>query len=195
MITNCLQAFTNAFDNFKYEFSDDVMKRILDINCPIAWICVGKSVPIALTNVRLARSFGISWTVIDANDAWHGDFGALTKDHLIGYVSKSGNTDELLKTAEYLYDRHYPGSHDAFVITSNPKGKILKYVNVGSIIIPIENEGSPWNHAPFVSTSLYLLAMNMLLAGATDRANISKEAYFDFHPGGQIGKDLKNELN
>ena len=63
-----------------------------------------------------------------------------------------------------------------------------------NIIVPIENEGSPWNHAPFVSTPLYLLIINAMLADAISRAQISKEEYFYNHPGGSIGKQLESEL-
>lgn len=187
--THCIDSFYAAFYNYKFTDDTDYSNLIEDItDFNIAWVTVGKSVPVCLTNIRLARSFGIKWTVIEAGDAFHGDFGALTDKHIIGYVSKSGNTEELLKTAEYLKGR------PAFAITSNPTAKILAYTNTQNLIIPIDDEGSPWNHAPFVSTALYLIVMNALLAEVIERKGVTKERYAWNHPGGTIGKDLKKEL-
>ena len=187
---HCLNAFTDAFN------ADTLLyyPRLLDEleTHPIAWITVGKNIPVALTNIRLSRSVGISWTVIDAGEAFHGDWGGLKDNHIIGYVSKSGNTEEVLRAAQYLKDQGR--TNKAFAITSNKDAKILLYTTVQNVIIPIEDEGSPWNHAPFVSTPLYLLVMNSLLAETMVRTGVTKEEYFFNHPGGTIGRDLKEEL-
>ncbi len=187
---HCLNSFSKAFAQ-GFDKNIPAFMELLDVIAErnICWITVGKSVPVALTNIRLAHSFGVGWTVIDAAEAWHGDFGKLKEKHIIGYITKSGNTEEIITTAEYL------GPRDSFAITSNPDADILKFTTEESIIIPIEDEGSPWNHAPFVSTPLYLIIMNALLAEVIERRGITKEDYFFNHPGGQIGKDLKKELN
>ncbi len=188
MFINCFNAFSQAYLTFTKDIEYQELLNIITSHKRLVYVAIGKNVPICLVTMRLARSFGIGQTVIDANDFFHGDAGTLKKGDLLCYVSKSGNTDELIRVAEYIN-----GQYPAIAITSNKDGKILKYCS-NAFIIPIEDEGCKFN-SPFVSTALFLLLMNAILAELVDRKCITKKTFAWNHSGGQIGEDLKKEKN
>lgn len=151
----------------------------------IIFCTMGKSAFACRKTVYTARSYGLDWYDLDVCHAFHGDAGIIKENDLLIFVSKSGETKETIEVAEYF--RNW----ETIAITSHNDSTLAKICK-NKIIIPVEEEGSPFGYAPMISTTMYMIVLHGLLCEAVEAHNITIEEYARNHPGGKIGKDLKN---
>lgn len=147
---------------------------------------IGKSAIIGMKIVATLNSTGTVATFMHAADAIHGDLGMLHKDDLILCISKSGNSPEIKSLIPHLLDQ----GAALIGMTADPSsflGKKATYI----LKTPIKKEACPNNLAPTSSTTAQLamgdaLAMALLSLNEFDRQDFAR-----FHPGGQLGKELR----
>lgn len=138
--------------------------------------------------VYTARSFGLDWHSLDVAHAFHGDAGIIKRGDLLVYVSKSGETKESVDVAQYFKD------WDSIAIVSDKDSTLSKLCN-HELRIPIDGEGSPFEHAPMASTTLYMIVMHSILCDVVKYTGCTIQEYARNHPAGKIGQDLKKEIN
>jgi arabinose-5-phosphate isomerase len=133
--------------------------------------------------VYTARSFGLDWHNLDVTHCFHGDAGIVKQGDLLVLVSKSGGTSETNEVADYF------NTWDRLAITSNPKSQLVEICNY-HLIIPVEEEGSPFGYAPMMSTALYMIVLHGILCDSIKYSGCTLEEYARNHPGGDIGLEL-----
>jgi len=153
----------------------------------IIFCTMGKSAFACRKVVYTARSYGLEWYDLDVCHAFHGDAGIIKKNDLLVFVSKSGETKETIEVAKYFSD------WDTISITSH-KDSTLSTVCKSSIVIPVEDEASPFGYAPMVSTSMYMILLHAIMCEVIEYKDIKIEQYARNHPAGSIGKKLEMDL-
>lgn len=151
----------------------------------IIFCTMGKSAFACRKIVYTARSYGLQWYDLDVCHAFHGDAGLIRKNDLLILVSKSGETSETIKVAEYFSD------WQTVAVTSDEKSSLAQICK-DKITIPIITEASPFGYAPMISTTMYMIVLHGILSEVIIRKDIKIEEYARNHPAGKIGKDLKN---
>ncbi len=150
------------------------------------FIGVGKSGLIAHKLASTFTSLGLPSFILHPIEALHGDLGRLRRCDTIVLVSKSGNTEEILKLLPFI---EIPKSQRIGLLgnINSPIGKECGLVFDCSV----EKEACLNDQAPTTSSTL-ALAMGDAMAVVYEKIiGLSKEDFAINHPGGLLGKKLR----
>ncbi len=151
----------------------------------VAVIGVGKSGLIGQKIASTLSSTGTPAFFVHAAEALHGDLGMVTDRESAILISRSGETDEVVRLLPHLRRREIP----MVALVGNLDSTLAGQVNV-ALDVSVEREVCPNNLAPTTST-LAALAMGDALAVALSRRRGFCAADFArCHPGGSLGRDL-----
>jgi arabinose-5-phosphate isomerase len=147
---------------------------------------IGKSGHIARKIVATLCSTGSAAVFVHPSEAVHGDLGIYTPGDPTVLISKNGSSHELLALVPLLRDFHSP----LIGILGNAASPLADKVDV-YLDASVEREADPNNLAPTAS-AVTALALGHALAIALMRArNFTPEEFGRFHPGGQLGRNLR----
>ncbi|HXB68500.1 MAG TPA: KpsF/GutQ family sugar-phosphate isomerase [Candidatus Acidoferrales bacterium] len=147
---------------------------------------IGKSGHIARKIVATLCSTGTAAVFLHPAEAVHGDLGIYTPGDPTVMLSKNGASAELLALVPLLRQFHSP----LIGILGNLASPVAALVDV-RLDAAVEREADPNNLAPTAS-AVTALAMGHALAIALMCArNFTPEEFGRFHPGGQLGRNLK----
>ena len=147
---------------------------------------VGKSAHIGNKISATLASTGTPSYLIHATEASHGDLGGITKNDCILAISNSGETSELKNIISYSKRFDIP----MVSISSNAKSTLHKSSSVG-IVYKKPVEACPHNLAPTSSTTLMLVIGDCIAMALLELKGFKSSQFKNFHPGGNLGKDLK----
>ena len=147
---------------------------------------VGKSAHIGNKISATLASTGTPSYLIHATEASHGDLGGITKDDCILAISNSGETSELNNIISYSKRFDIP----LVSISSNSKSSLNKNSRVG-IVYKKPIEACPHNLAPTSSTTIMLVIGDCIAMALLELKGFKSSQFKNFHPGGNLGKDLK----
>ena len=147
---------------------------------------VGKSAHIGNKISATLASTGTPSYLIHATEASHGDLGGITKNDCILAISNSGETSELNNIISYSKRFDIP----LVSISSNPKSSLNKNSTVG-IVYKKPIEACPHNLAPTSSTTIMLVIGDCIAMSLLELKGFKSSQFKNFHPGGNLGKDLK----
>ncbi|HEY1241982.1 MAG TPA: KpsF/GutQ family sugar-phosphate isomerase [Bryobacteraceae bacterium] len=147
---------------------------------------IGKSGHIARKTVATLCSTGTASVYLHPADAVHGDLGIYTPGDPTVMISKNGTSAELLALVPLLRDFRSP----LIGILGNRTSPLASQLDV-FLDASVEREADPNNLAPTASAAT-AMALGDALAIALMRArNFTPEEFGRFHPGGQIGRNLR----
>ncbi len=147
---------------------------------------VGKSAHIGNKISATLASTGTPSYLIHATEASHGDLGGITKDDCILAISNSGETSELNNIISYSKRFDIP----LVSISGNAKSLLNKNSAVG-IVYKKPIEACPHNLAPTSSTTIMLVIGDCIAMSLLELKGFKSSQFKNFHPGGNLGKDLK----
>ena len=147
---------------------------------------VGKSAHIGNKISATLASTGTPSYLIHATEASHGDLGGITKNDCILAISNSGETSELKNIINYSKRFDIP----MVSISSNAKSTLHKNSTVG-IVYKKPVEACPHNLAPTSSTTLMLVIGDCIAMALLELKGFKSSQFKNFHPGGNLGKDLQ----
>ena len=147
---------------------------------------VGKSAHIGNKISATLASTGTPSYLIHATEASHGDLGGITKNDCILAISNSGETSELNNIINYSKRFDIP----LVSISSNAKSSLNKNSTVG-IVYKKPIEACPHNLAPTSSTTVMLVIGDCMAMSLLELKGFKSSQFKSFHPGGNLGKDLK----
>ena len=145
---------------------------------------IGKS---AIIGEKLAATFasiGLPSFFLHPVDALHGDIGRITKTDALCLISKSGNTEEILKLLPFITTDKIIGLIGKVDSVISKKCSILFDCSV-------EKEACINNQAPTTSTTVALAIGDALSVIFEDLTSLTREKFAVFHPGGILGKRLR----
>jgi len=183
---DALEKIVNSVDREALEELIQEMIETVKNGGKIIATALGKNVPICEKFIGTLISLGIPSYFLHTNSAVHGDLGAVSSKDLVLLLSKSGETEESV----YLYEHLKNKKAKVYVLTYNAESTLAR-ISDKKICLYLETEGDPWNLVPNNSTIGYLFILQAIAMELIDRLQVPLEVFKENHPGGAIGKKLK----
>ena len=180
----------SSIKNIKYTFNSNFCKAInliYNTKGKIVITGVGKSAHIGNKISATLTSTGTPSYFIHATEASHGDLGSIKKDDCVIAISNSGETSELNNIIQFTKRFNIK----LISITSNSKSSLHKNSTVG-ILYKKPIEACPLNLAPTSSTSMSMIIGDCIAISLLELRGFKSTQFKSLHPGGNLGKDLKN---
>ena len=154
---------------------------------------VGKNSNIATKISESMASLGVRSGYINPTNYLHGDAGYIEDNDVVIHISRSGKTDEMHAMARHLYANR---PHiNQYLIHANDTEEFFHAYFTRSILIKNIKEGDHLETAPNTSTTAFLCLLDTITAVLSQHLGFTKEDFLAFHPGGNLGASLKDELN
>lgn len=164
-------------------------QRIFEVLCAcsgtIAFTGVGKSGHIAEKISKTLCSTGSPSIYLEAGNALHGDLGILKKNDLLIFISKSGESQELLELVPYAKSKNIQT-----MSWVSKQGSRLENLCDHAIYLPVKKELCPFNLAPTTSTASQLIFGDIMAIALMRQKSFTKEDFLSNHPQGSLGKRL-----
>tara|TARA_B100001057_G_scaffold340960_1_gene341762 strand:+ start:150 stop:1127 length:978 start_codon:yes stop_codon:yes gene_type:complete len=179
----------NELRKIKKVFNSSFVQAIeLIINCKgkVIFSGVGKNSFICKKAAATFSSVGIPSFFVDPTGVSHGDAGQIEKKDILIIISNSGNTNELINLLKFANRFRIK----IIGIASNPKSMLLKASDI-KISYPKLKEADPNNIVPTSSTSFIMLLCDCFATTIMEKRKFTKEKFFLFHKGGNLGVSLR----
>ena len=160
----------------------------LIINCKgkVIFSGVGKNSFICKKSAATFSSVGIPSFFVDPTGVSHGDAGQIEKSDILVIISNSGNTAELANLLKFANRFRIK----IIGVASNANSMLLKASDV-KILYPKLKESDPNNIVPTTSTSFVMMLCDCLATTIMERKKFTKENFFLYHKGGNLGSSLR----
>ena len=172
------KVFNNSFVN--------AIDLIMNCKGKVIFSGVGKNSFICKKAAATFSSVGIPSFFVDPTGVSHGDAGQIEKKDVLIVISNSGNTIELTNLLEYANRFRIK----IIGIASNPKSMLLRASDI-KILYPKLKESDPINIVPTTSTSFVMMICDCLATTIMEKNRFTKENFFLFHKGGNLGASLR----
>ena len=164
---------------------DKAVNAIVNCQSKIILCGVGKSGLIASKISSTLSSTGSPSFSLSANDCLHGDLGSITKKDVLILISNSGKSEELVPIIKFANRNKIK----LIGIVSKKNSILYKAADI-KILLP-EVKESGLDIVPTSSTSVQLAMGDALAIASLDKKHFNKYDFSKFHPGGNLGKQLK----
>jgi arabinose-5-phosphate isomerase len=175
--------------NLSKIFNDNFYKAVIllsKVKGRVIVTGIGKSAHIGNKIAATLTSTGTPSYFIHPTEASHGDLGGIKKADCVLAISNSGETSELNNIIDYTKRFDIP----LISISSNGKSLLNKNSTIG-IVYKKPVEACPLNLAPTSSTTVSLVIGDCLAMALLEFKGFNSSQFKNFHPGGNLGKDLK----
>ena len=181
-----LSSIKNLKSTFNSNFCEAV-NIIYNTKGRIVITGVGKSAHIGNKISATLTSTGTPAYFIHATEASHGDLGSIKKEDCVIAISNSGETSELNNIIQFTKRFNVK----LISITSNSKSILHKNSTIG-ILYKKPIEACPLNLAPTSSTTMAMVIGDCIAISLLELRGFKSKQFKNLHPGGNLGKDLKN---
>ena len=147
---------------------------------------VGKNSFICKKAAATFSSVGIPSFFVDPTGVSHGDAGQIEKKDILIIISNSGNTIELTNLLKFANRFRIK----IIGIASNSHSMLLKASDI-KILYPKLKESDPNNIVPTTSTSFVMMLCDCLATTIMGKKKFTKENFFLYHKGGNLGASLR----
>jgi len=151
---------------------------------------IGKSGHIARKIVATLCSTGTASVFLHPAEAVHGDLGIYTPGDPTILISRHGTSAELLALVPLLREFHSP----LIGILGNRDSPLAARMDV-LLDASVEREADPNNLAPTASAVTALALGHALAIALMCARNFTPEEFGRFHPGGQLGRNLRLKVS
>lgn len=173
------------FEHLNLQSSEKILQAILQCEGIVFLTGIGKSGHVAKKIAVSMTSTGTRALYISPVDSLHGDIGLVTKEDLFIFISKSGESDELLNLIPFIRNK----GASCIAIVSEQNSRLSKAADI-SIALPIDKELCPFDLAPTTSTSIQMIFGDVLTIALMRIKNFTIDQFATNHPGGKIGKRI-----
>ncbi len=187
MIKTLFQEYQNQlnffFNRINFEKTAEIFQQIYKCMGMLIFTGIGKSGIIAEKLAKTMISTGTKAIYLPPMNALHGDIGIVDKKDILIFISKSGESEELINLLSFIREK---GAR-SMAWVSNPNSRLFHLADL-SISLPFQKELCPFDLAPTTSTAIQLIFGDVLSVALMKAKNFSLDEYALNHPGGQIGK-------
>ncbi len=162
-----------------------VVRLLLEPHTQVIVSGVGKSGNIAAKIAASLTSTGTPAVFMHPVEALHGDLGIVTERHCLIALSRSGNTEELLRFAVHF--RRLGGP--VVAITQGRDSRLAELAR-HTLLLPDLPEAGPHNLAPTTSCMTQLAMGDALTMALWHARGFSPEDFAKYHPEGTLGRRL-----
>jgi arabinose-5-phosphate isomerase len=146
---------------------------------------MGKSGIICRKIAATLSSTGTPAFFLHPAEAIHGDIGALRDDDVVIAVSRSGETEEVIRLLESI--RRIGAT---LIAITGERGSTLGNAADLTLDSGVGEEACPFNLAPTASTTAALALGDALAMTLLVRKGFREEDFASLHPGGRLGRRL-----
>jgi arabinose-5-phosphate isomerase len=150
---------------------------------------VGKSGLIGAKIAATLSSTGTSSIFLHPTEALHGDLGSVGSNDVILAISNSGETEELLKIMPFFKSN----GNLVVAVTAHKNSTLAKLANA-TVYIGGAEEVCPLNLAPTTSTTMTLVAGDVIAICLMQMKGFTEKDFARFHPGGSLGRRLLHKV-
>jgi arabinose-5-phosphate isomerase len=181
---NIKQNFNNFINNINDSDLHFLETQILNCKGNVLLSGIGKSEIICSHFCNLLKSIGIKSFELNCINSLHGDIGVVTEQDIVILISKSGNTEELVKIIPNLKQKKC----NLYGLCCNKESKFINLIE-NTIVLEFNNEiNSNISNIPTNSSMIMITFINILVSMLSNHININEYKYN--HPAGNIGKKL-----
>ena len=172
------KVFNNSFAN--------AVDLIMNCKGKVIFSGVGKNSFICKKAAATFSSVGIPSLFVDPTGVSHGDAGLIEKKDILVIISNSGNTIELKDLINFANRFRIK----IIGVASNQKSMLLKASDI-KINYPKLKESDPIGIVPTSSTSFVMMLCDCLATTIMEKRRFTKENFFLYHKGGNLGASLR----
>lgn len=190
-IKNIIQKEIDALLQLKENIDNeyvDAISAILACKGKVIISGIGKSGLIGKKISSTFSSLGIPSVYINANDALHGDLGAITNNDVIILISNSGESNEIINMIPTLDEI------GIYIISITRANSFIAKHSDTVLKLPELNEADNLNLAPTCSTTMTLAIGDSLACTISELKGFTKEQFLVSHPSGKLGQMLKESV-
>lgn len=147
---------------------------------------MGKSGHIGRKIAATLASTGTRSHFVHPAEASHGDLGMIAESDVVLALSWSGEAPELANILTYT--RRF--GNRLVAITAQPDSALGRAADIG-LFLPKAEEACPNGLAPTTSTTMQLVAGDVLAVLLLERRGFSEHDFHRYHPGGKLGAQLR----
>lgn len=173
------------FHHLDMEAAEIILQAFLSCTGVIFFTGVGKSGIIAQKIAATLISTGTQAIYLTPTDALHGDLGIVREKDLFVFISKSGESDELLHLLPNI--RNKGACLIGFV--SNNQSRLAKACDL-FVTLPLERELCPFDMVPTTSTEIQLIFGDVLAIALMRAKSFSLDDFAMNHPAGRLGRRM-----
>ena len=188
-----IQLQASAINSVSKFINDDFVKVVHAVNVSSGRLIImglGKSAIIGKKIVATLNSTGCPSLFIHIVEALHGDLGNVTKNDILLFISKSGNTEEYEKIIPIIKKM----GNKIIAMTGNKDSYLFNNADY-FLNTFIEKEACPNDLAPTTSTTAQLVIGDALAICILKLNGFSSSDFAKFHPAGTLGKKLTLKVN
>ena len=177
------------FNSLDLDRSEDLIS-ILEKTKGLIFFCgIGKSGFIAEKIAMTFVSLGIKAFYMSATNALHGDIGIVSDQDTVIFLSKSGETKELLDLFPFIKEK---GAYTVSWICR--ENSSLEKLSDFSLVLPLKRELCLFDLSPTTSSAIQLLFGDTVAVELMKRRKLTLEEYGKNHPAGLIGRTIRNKV-
>jgi len=154
----------------------------------VIFVGLGKSGHVARKCAATFSSLGIPSFFVHASEAFHGDFGMMSKNDSIVAFSFSGKTEDVVNVVKYCKQNNIP----TIGISGDSNSLLAKKSHI-HLDICVNDEADHLNLAPTSSTTNMMALCDALASSISEQKGFSRSDFHTFHPDGSLGNQLKDE--
>ena len=154
----------------------------------VIFVGLGKSGHVARKCAATFSSLGIPSFFVHASEAFHGDFGMMSKNDSIVAFSFSGKTEDVVNVVKYCNQNNIP----TIGISGDSNSLLAKKSHI-HLDICVNDEADHLNLAPTSSTTNMMALCDALASSISEQKGFSRSDFHTFHPDGSLGNQLKDE--
>lgn len=147
---------------------------------------IGKPGHVAGYVASLLSSTGTSAYELHGTEAVHGSSGQVRAGDVVIAISNSGETMELEATVKTLISN---GAH-IISCTGNPDSTLAK-AGEACLLAHVDEEGDSLNKPPRASILAEIIVLQGLSVVLQEAKKLDLEQYVKWHPGGSLGKSIR----
>ncbi len=185
LLGNAKKYIDYFFDHIDLGEFEDVFNTIKTCPGMIVLTGVGKSGLVAKKIAATMTSTNTRALYLSPINAMHGDLGVVTHKDVFVFLSKSGESDELLTLIPSLRNKGVR----LVAIVSNKESRLAKACDK-VLCLPMEKELCPFNMAPTTSTTIQMIFGDVVSVALMRLNQFSLDDYALNHPAGSIGKRI-----
>ena len=173
----------------KKVFNSSFIKAVdLIMNCKgkVIFSGIGKNSYVCKKAAATFSSVGIPSFFVDPTGVSHGDAGQIEKKDILIVISNSGNTAELKNLLKFANRFRIK----IIGIASNSNSMLIKASDV-KIVYPKLRESDHNNIVPTTSTTFVMILCDCLATTIMEKRRFTKENFFLYHKGGNLGASLR----
>jgi len=155
----------------------------------VIFIGIGHSGHVAAKSASSFNSLGIQAFFLHAAEAVHGELGAVTGKDVCVLISNSGETEEVLA----LLPRIRGVGAKRIALVGKPGSSLAKGCDV-TLSTEFQQEAGPLKFAGSSSALLAMALCDALAMAVAQARGLTADGYSQHHPGGAVGKKLREEL-